>query len=283
MFRVGFVHGLLLIYFRVILVDFMKGIVLAGGLGTRLSPLTKVASKQLLPVYDKPLIYYPLSTLMLASIREILIIAAPDQIERFKALLAQGQELGLKISYKIQDKPTGIAESLILGEEFLEGSKSALILGDNLFHGSGLGRRLEAFNNISGAQIFGYHVQDPSPYGVAIINENGTVETLIEKPKNSESKVAIPGLYFFDQTASSRAKELKPSNRGELEILDLLRSYLDDSSLRLELLPRGTAWFDSGTFDDLHEAGTYVKLMQERTGERVGDPLEIAKIRGWVN
>jgi glucose-1-phosphate thymidylyltransferase len=261
----------------------MKGIVLAGGLGTRLSPLTKVASKQLLPVYDKPLIYYPLSTLMLANVRDILIIAAPDQVERFRKLLVEGKEFGLKISYKIQERPAGIAESLILAEEFLEGSKSALILGDNLFHGSGLGRRLETFNNIAGAQIFGYHVQDPSPYGVATINENGKVKTLIEKPKNSDSKIAIPGLYFFDETASNRARELKPSNRGEIEILDLLRSYLDDSLLNLEMLPRGTAWFDSGTFDDLHEAGTYVKLMQERTGERVGDPLEIAKIRGWAN
>lgn len=261
----------------------MKGIVLAGGLGTRLNPLTKVASKQLLPVYDKPLIYYPLSTLMLANIREILVIAAPFQIEIFKKLLNKGQEFGLKISYKIQEKPAGIAESLILAEIFLDDSKSALILGDNLFHGSGLGRRLEAFNNLDGAQIFGYHVQDPSPYGVATINENGGVTALNEKPKNSESKIAIPGLYFFDQTASKRASELKPSVRGELEILDLLNSYLMDTSLNLEMLPRGTAWFDSGTFDDLHEAGSYVKLMQERTGERVGDPLEIAKLRGWVN
>ena len=261
----------------------MKGIVLAGGLGTRLSPLTKVASKQLLPVYDKPLIYYPLSTLMLANIKEILVIAAPSQIERFKELLGNGVEFGLVISYKIQENPAGIAESLILAEEFLAGSKSALVLGDNLFHGSGLGRRLEAFNNVVGAQIFGYHVQDPSPYGVATINKESLVTALTEKPKNSESKIAIPGLYFFDETASSRARELKPSPRGELEILDLLKSYLLDVALNLEMLPRGTAWFDSGTFDDLHEAGTYVKLMQERTGERVGDPLEIAKIRGWVN
>jgi len=261
----------------------MKGIVLAGGLGTRLSPLTKVASKQLLPVYDKPLIYYPLSTLMLANIRETLIIAAPNQIERFRELLRDGQEFGLKISYKIQEKPAGIAESLILAEDFLAESKSALVLGDNLFHGSGLGRRLEAFNNVNGAQIFGYHVQDPSPYGVATINQRGAVTALNEKPKNSESKIAIPGLYFFDETASRRARELKPSDRGELEILDLLKSYLADTELNLEMLPRGTAWFDSGTFDDLHEAGTYVKLMQERTGERVGDPLEIAKIRGWTN
>ena len=261
----------------------MKGIVLAGGLGTRLNPLTKVASKQLLPVYDKPLIYYPLSTLMLANIREVLIIAAPNQLDRFSELLGNGEDFGLRMSYKTQEIPSGIAESLILGEEFLDGSKSALILGDNLFHGSGLGRRLGAFNKVDGAQIFGYHVQDPSPYGVATINNENIVTALHEKPKNSESKIAIPGLYFFDESASRRAKEIKPSARGELEILDLLRSYLSDSSLNLEMLPRGTAWFDSGTFDDLHEAGTYVKLMQERTGERVGDPLEIAKIRGWVN
>ena len=261
----------------------MKGIVLAGGLGTRLNPLTKVASKQLLPVYDKPLIYYPLSTLMLANIREVLIIAAPNQLDRFSELLGNGEDFGLRMSYKTQEIPSGIAESLILGEEFLDGSKSALVLGDNLFHGSGLGRRLEAFNNVDGGQIFGYHVQDPSPYGVATINNENIVTALHEKPKNSESKIAIPGLYFFDETAPLRAKELKPSARGELEILDLLRSYLSDSALNLEMLPRGTAWFDSGTFDDLHEAGTYVKLMQERTGERVGDPLEIAKIRGWVN
>lgn len=261
----------------------MKGIVLAGGLGTRLNPLTKVASKQLLPVYDKPLVYYSLSTLMLANIREILVIAAPNQIERFRDLLGDGDDFGLSISFKTQEKPAGITESLILAEQFLNGSKSALILGDNLFHGSGLGRRLETFNKVIGAQIFGYHVQDPSPYGVATVNSNNEVTALVEKPRNSESKIAIPGLYFFDETASSRAKVLTPSSRGELEILDLLKSYLVDLSLNLEMLPRGTAWFDSGTFDDLHEAGSYVKLMQERTGERVGDPLEIAKIRGWVN
>ena len=261
----------------------MKGIVLAGGLGTRLSPLTKVASKQLLPVYDKPLIYYPLSTLMLANIRETLIVAAPNQIDRFRDLLGVGAEFGLKISYKIQERPAGIAESLILADDFLAGSKAALVLGDNLFHGPGLGRRLETFIDTSGAQIFGYHVQDPSPYGVATINDNGLVIALNEKPKNSLSKIAIPGLYFFDESASNRARNLKPSRRGELEILDLLKSYMSDNALNLEMLPRGTAWFDSGTFDDLHEAGTYVKLMQERTGERVGDPLEIAKYRGWVN
>jgi glucose-1-phosphate thymidylyltransferase len=261
----------------------MKGIVLAGGLGTRLSPLTKVASKQLLPVYDKPLIYYPLSTLMLANIKETLVIASPNQIERFRELLGSGVEFGIKITYKIQEVPAGIAESLVLAEEFLNGSKSALILGDNLFHGPGLGRKLETFNEVEGAQIFGYHVQDPRPYGIATIDENGSVIALNEKPKNSDSKIAVPGLYFFDQTAPKRAKELKPSDRGELEILDLLNSYLISGSVNIEMLPRGTAWFDSGTFDDLHEAGSYVKLMQERTGERVGDPIEIAKLRGWIN
>jgi glucose-1-phosphate thymidylyltransferase len=220
---------------------------------------------------------------MLANIREILVIAAPNQIERFRELLGEGEDFGLRVCYKIQEYPAGIAESLILAEEFLNGSKSALILGDNLFHGSGLGRRLETFNKVDGAQIFGYHVQDPSPYGVATINSENSVIALHEKPKNSESKIAIPGLYFFDETAPRRARLQKPSARGELEILDLLISYLLDSALNLEMLPRGTAWFDSGTFDDLHEAGTYVKVMQERTGQPVGDPVEIAKTQGWID
>jgi glucose-1-phosphate thymidylyltransferase len=260
----------------------MKGIVLAGGLGTRLNPITKITSKQLLPVYDKPLIFYPLSTLMLAGVKNTLIIASPSQISRFKELLGDGHEFGLELEYKMQNEPRGIAESLVLAEKFLSGSKSVLILGDNLFHGPGLGRRLENFKDIEGAQIFGYHVLDPSPYGVAIIDQSQSIVSLIEKPKNSESKIAIPGLYFFDETASDRANGLKPSARGELEILDLLKSYLKEDLLKLEMLPRGTAWFDSGTFDDLLEAGTYVKLMQERTGERVGDPTEIARFRGWI-
>ena len=259
----------------------MKGIVLAGGLGTRLSPLTKVASKQLLPVYDKPLIYYPLSTLMLANIKDILIIATPTHMSKFQDLLGSGVEIGVRISYKVQENPSGIAESLILGEEFIDGDKSALILGDNIFHGPGLGRRLESFNNVKGAKVFGYHVSDPRPYGIATVSEDGRVTRLEEKPSNSDSKIAIPGLYFFDETASVRCKDLSYSARGELEILDLLKSYLENDELELEMLPRGTAWFDSGTFDDLHEAGTYVKLMQERTGERVCDPFLIAELRGW--
>ena len=260
----------------------MKGIILAGGSGTRLSPLTKVASKQLLPVYDKPLIYYPLCTLMLANIRDVLVISAPNQVERFKELLGNGEELGIDIQFKVQERPGGIAEGMILSDQFLAGSKSALVLGDNLLHGSGLGRRLKSFNDIIGAQIFGYHVQDPSPYGVATLSDQNAVIALNEKPKNSKSNIAVPGLYFFDETAPFRAKKLKPSPRGELEIIDLLNTYLDDAQLGLEMLPRGTAWFDSGTFADLHEASSYVKIMQERTGEKVGDPLEIAKYRGWV-
>jgi glucose-1-phosphate thymidylyltransferase len=218
---------------------------------------------------------------MLANIKEVLIIATPTHVDRFRDLLGSGFELGISISYKVQEIPAGIAESLILGEDFIAGDKSALILGDNVFHGPGLGRRLESFNNIKGAQVFGYHVNDPRPYGIATLSNDGNVTKLEEKPANSESKVAIPGLYFFDESASARCKEFGPSARGELEILDLLKSYLTDNQLKLEMLPRGTAWFDSGTFDDLHEAGTYVKLMQERTGERVCDPHLIAELRGW--
>jgi glucose-1-phosphate thymidylyltransferase len=260
----------------------LKGIILAGGLGTRLHPLTKIVSKQLLPVYDKPLIYYPLSTLMLAGIREFLVISAPTQLPNFESLLGNGSSLGVEVDYKVQDNPLGIAESMLLAKDYLQDSKAALILGDNIFHGPGLGRRLESFTDISGAQIFGYSVKNPSSYGIASLDHNGRVLKLEEKPTNSVSRIAIPGLYFFDETAYSRAIELQPSARGELEILDLLQSYLNDARLEIEMLPRGTAWFDSGTFEDLYEAGSYVKLMQERTGELVGDPLEIAKIQGWI-
>ena len=260
----------------------MKGIILAGGLGTRLSPLTKIASKQLLPVFDKPLIYYSLSTLMLANIREILIITAPDQFQHFNNLLGDGSNLGIKIDYEKQVKPNGIAESLVLGEQYLNDSKCALILGDNIFHGPGLGRRLETFNNCVGAQVFGYHVNNSSAYGIATLNSQDRVVGLEEKPLQSNSKIAIPGLYFLDETAPKRARTIKPGKRGELEILDLLKTYLSDGTLNLEMLPRGTAWFDSGTFNDLHDASSYVRLMQERTGERVGDPEEIAQLQGWI-
>ena len=259
----------------------MRGIILAGGLGTRLHPLTKIVSKQLLPVYDKPLIYYPLSTLMLANIRDILIITAPSQINHFQDLLGDGREFGIQISYLVQSAPKGIAESLILGEDFLETQSSALILGDNIFHGPGLGRRLASFAEVSGAQVFGYRVKSAEAYGIATLNPDGTINTLEEKPKNSDSKIAIPGIYFFDNQASRYARALAPSPRGELEIVDLLKIYHEKGALNLEMLPRGTAWFDSGTFDDLHEASSYVRLMESRTGERVGDPSEIAKIQNW--
>ncbi len=261
----------------------MKGILLAGGLGTRLDPLTRVMSKHLLPVYDKPLVYYPLSTLMLANIREILIISAPNQLRHFQNLLGDGDEFGIELSYVAQSEPKGIAESLILGEEFLGGQSSALILGDNIFHGPGLGRRLASFADVSGAQIFGYRVKNAEAYGIATLNSDGTIQTLEEKPKNSESKIAIPGIYFFDNQASQYARALTPSPRGELEIVDLLKIYQEKKSLKLEMLPRGTAWFDSGTFDDLHEASSYVRLMESRTGERVGNPSEIAKIQNWLD
>ena len=261
----------------------MKGIILAGGVGSRLNPLTKVASKQLLPVFDKPLIYYPLSTLMLSGIRDVLIISAPSQLLKYSDLLEGGAKLGISIKYQEQQKPLGIAESLILGEDFLNGDKCALVLGDNILNGPGLGRRLEHFKNVHGAQVFGYHVKDPRSYGVAILDKNNEIEALIEKPKNLESNIAIPGLYFFDQRASKFAKEINPSARGELEILDVLKKYQSLNSLSLEMLPRGTAWFDSGTFEDMHDASTYVRLMQERTGDRVGDPADAARIRGWID
>jgi len=260
----------------------IKGILLAGGQGTRLHPLTVVASKQLLPIFDKPLIYYPLSTLMLANIRELAIIATPGQLPRFQDLLGNGSDLGLEISYLPQETPAGIAQSLLIGKEFLSGSKSALILGDNIFHGPGLGRKLEIFSEVRGAQVFGYHVKDPKPYGIATVDDSGSVLKLEEKPSNSISNVAIPGIYFFDELAPEHALTLKPSARGELEILDLLEIYRKESSLSLEILPRGTAWFDSGTFNDMHDASSYVRLMQERTGERVGDPYQIAKFRNWI-
>lgn len=260
----------------------MKGIVLAGGAGSRLLPLTKIVSKQLLPVFDKPLIFYPLSLLMLSNIREILIICAESQLGKFQDLLLDGSDLGLSITYKVQERPEGIAQSYIIAEDFLAGSKSALVLGDNIFHGPGLGRKLETFNAVLGAQIFGYTVSNPQQYGVALIDEEHRVITLEEKPATTTSNIAIPGLYFLDENASDYSKTLKQSARGELEIIDLLRIYQQKNELKLEMLPRGTAWFDSGTFNDLHDASTYVRLMEERTGERVGDPFEVAKNQGWI-
>jgi glucose-1-phosphate thymidylyltransferase len=255
---------------------------LAGGKGSRLNPLTLVASKQLLPIFDKPLIYYPLSTLMLANIKQIAIVAMPSQIPRFQELLGTGSNLGIELTYLAQEHPGGIAQSLLIAEKYLSGSKCVLILGDNIFHGPGLGRRLEMFSGVVGGKIFGYTVKNAEPYGIATLGDLGEVKKLEEKPINSQSNIAIPGIYFLDEFAAQKASTLQPSLRGELEILDLLEIYRENEALELEMLPRGTAWFDTGTFNDMHEASTYVRLMQERTGERVGDPFQIAKFQTWI-
>jgi glucose-1-phosphate thymidylyltransferase len=259
----------------------MKGILLAGGAGTRLHPITQVISKQLLPVYDKPLIYYPLSTLLLAGVREVLIITSKNQQALFVQLLGNGQQFGVKFHYAIQEEPNGIAECFIIGHHFIAGEKCVLALGDNIFHGVGMGRGLQDFLTVSGAQVFGYKVADPRPYGVAEVNGKKVVG-LEEKPTEPRSNIAVPGLYFFDEKVSEYVKELKPSLRGELEITDLLRKYMELGTLSLEMLPRGTAWFDSGTFRDLHDASSFVRLLEERTGERVGDPFEVARTQGWI-
>jgi glucose-1-phosphate thymidylyltransferase len=260
----------------------MKGIILAGGLGTRLSPVTIINSKQLLPVFNKPLIYYPLSTLMLSGIQEICVIASPNYVESYSKLLGNGSQFGVSFVYLEQKNPNGIPESLLIAESFLNGSKCALILGDNIFHGSGLGRKLQQFKEVQGAKIFGYKVKNPEAYGVASLNELGEIINLEEKPSDFISNIAVPGLYFFDEKASSFTREIKKSERGELEIISLLNQYLNIGQLSLEMLPRGTAWFDSGTFTDLHDAASYVRLMEERTGEPVGDPKEIARTLGWI-
>ncbi len=260
----------------------MIGIILAGGMGTRLDPITRGTSKQLLPVYDKPLIYYPLSTLMLSGIRDFVLISRPDHLEDFKLLLGAGDQFGINITYLTQNHPAGIAESFLIAAEHINNRNCALILGDNLFHGPGLGRRLEAFTNVSGCQIFGYKVKDPTSYGVAEFDTDGQILSIVEKPTHPKSNIAIPGLYYFDKTVLSYVQNIKASSRGELEITSVLKGYLEDGKLEIEMLPRGTAWFDAGTFADLNDASLYVRLVQERTGDLVGSPLEVAKMRAWI-
>jgi glucose-1-phosphate thymidylyltransferase len=261
----------------------MKGVILAGGKGTRLYPLTTVISKQLLPIYDKPLIYYPLSTLMLAGIRDILIITTPEDQSLFKKVLGTGTDLGVKLSYKIQSEPKGLAQGVLLAKEFLNGSSFAFILGDNLFYGQGLGRELQKFQNIQGAHIFGYAVSNPSEYGVATIDSNGQVLHLDEKPDNPISNIAITGLYFYDNRAVDFAEEIKPSKRGEIEITDLNKRYLESGELSCTILPRGTAWLDTGSFNGLHDAATFVRITEERTGLHIGDPSDVARVQGWIS
>lgn len=261
-----------------------KGIVLAGGSGTRLHPLTLAVSKQLMPVYDKPMIYYPISILMMAGIREILIITTPEDQDQFKKLLGDGSQWGCEFTYVVQPSPDGLAQAFILGEEFLDGAPVCLILGDNIFHGHGLVEKLKSASaRDEGATVFGYWVNDPERYGVAEFDETGKVISIEEKPENPKSNYAVTGLYFYDNNVVELAKSLKPSPRGELEITDLNKIYLERSALRLEDLGRGSAWLDTGTLDSLLEAGNYIETLVKRQGLAVCCPEEIAYSNSWIS
>lgn len=261
-----------------------KGIILSGGTGSRLSPITKGVSKQLLPIYDKPMIYYPLSTLMLAGIREILIIVTPQDHEAFKKLLGNGSHLGIEISYEIQSSPDGLAQAFLIGNDFISGSPVVLILGDNLYHGNDLTNLLKEINySQKGATVFACFVKDPERYGVPVFNSDGKILCVEEKPLKPQSKYAITGLYFYDETVVEKTSKLKPSSRGELEITDLNNLYLKEGSLSVDFMTKGTAWFDTGNFDSLHDASSYVKTIQERHGIMIGSPEEIAWRLGWIN
>lgn len=260
----------------------MKGIILAGGTGSRLKPNTISVSKQLLPVFDKPMIYYPLSTLMLAKIRDVLIVTTPRDQSTFYDLLGDGRNLGMTISYESQLKPEGIAQALLISENFVGNESVCLILGDNIFHGSGLGRSLQTKTRIEGAYIFGYEVNDPHNYGVVEINSQGNVVSIEEKPSNPKSRIAIPGLYFFDNSCILKAKNITKSARNELEITSVLQMYAAEENLKIELLPRGTAWMDCGTPKTLNDAGNYIRAIEERQGNKIGSIEEIAWINKWI-
>jgi glucose-1-phosphate thymidylyltransferase len=258
------------------------GILLAGGRGTRLYPLTKVFSKQLLPIYNKPLIYYPLSTLMLSGIRDIAIITTPHDEPLFQELLGDGSQFGIRLTYLQQLSPLGIPQAFQIAEKFIGNRNSLLVLGDNVFHGNGLGRHLQSFSRRDGATVFCYPVKNPSEFGIANIDSSGKLISMAEKPLKSESNLAITGLYFVDSSVVGRVNELKPSKRGELEITDLLASYHEQGALSVEILPRGSAWLDTGTFEGLHDAASYVKTIEDRTGLSIGEPLDVAKVQGWL-
>ena len=259
-----------------------KGIILAGGTGSRLFPMTKVISKQLLPVYDKPMIFYPLSTLMLAGISEILIITTPDDLNSFKSLLGNGEEIGVRITYSTQPEPNGIAQAFIIAEEFIANSPVALILGDNIFYGQGISKILKNANKKTASSIFAYRVVDPERYGVVEFSKDFKARGIEEKPENPKSKFAITGIYFYDNTVVEKAKTIKASERGELEITDLNKLYLKENSLNVEVLNRGIAWLDTGTVDSLQEASQFIRTIEHRQGYKIGCPEEISWRNGWI-
>jgi glucose-1-phosphate thymidylyltransferase len=260
----------------------MKGIILAGGSGTRLYPITKGVSKQLVPLYDKPMIYYPLTTLLEAGIRDILIISTPKDLPRFEELLGDGSDWGIKLSYAIQEEPRGLADAFIIGAEFIGKDKVTLVLGDNIFYGEDVSLKLRANLDIVGGLVFGYQVHDPERYGVVEFDSNMKVVSIVEKPEKPKSKYAIPGLYVFDNRCVAFAKDAKPSARGEIEITEIQNSYLSLNQLEVSLLGRGTAWLDTGTFETLHQAGEFVKVVENRQGIKVGCPEEACYKNGWI-